>query len=32
MTLTEIFKWIVTGFAFGIGFCLAQWLLGKVLK
>ncbi len=30
--LNEILHWLLMGFFFGIGFVVAQWLLGKVLK
>ena len=29
---TQILNWFLMGFFFGIGFTLASWLLGKLLK
>ncbi len=29
---SEILHWLLVGFFFGVGFALATWLLGKVLK
>ncbi len=30
--MSGIWQWIITGFAAGIGFGIAQWLLSKILK
>jgi hypothetical protein len=30
--MSEFWHWFVLGAAFGCGFCIAQWALGKVLK
>ncbi len=32
MSFAECLRQIVFGFSFGVGFSLAHWLLGKILK
>lgn len=32
VSLWSCFLWIVTGFMFGLGFHIAGWLVGKILK
>lgn len=29
---TDIWHWVLGGFFFGIGFALATWLIGKILR